>query len=340
MRAIEGSPATSGQRSRSQRPERLKAFAQWRKHSSTSTPIATFGRLPWTSRRSRISASRTMEARPFTRKVSSRPGMRKIIPTCGFSTILLNPSMRLLPGRSGTTRWWSSSTSTKPGASPLGETSQRPDAPEVAISTKGALAMKAREWTFRLARSLSTARSIGAPKMARSSSRDVTVSLNMARSSPWLAAARERLVPNAVRRIGRRAQPLVPVGLVVFIVALEPDHPAVALEGQHVGGDPIEEPPVVGDHHRAAREGQQRVLEGAEGVHVEVVGGLVEQQQVAAALEQGREVHAVALPAREIPHLLLLVGALEVEGGHVGARGHLARAELEQLCAARDLLPH
>ena len=143
-----------------------------------------------------------------------------------------------------------------------------------------------------------------------------------------------------MRGVGRRAEPLVPVGLVVLVVALEPDHPAVALEGQHVGGHPVEEPAVMGDHHRAPREGQQRVLEGAEGIHVEVVGGLVEQQQVAAALQQGGQVHAVALAPREIAHLLLLIGALEVERGHVGARGHLARAELEQLGAARDLLPH
>ena len=125
------------------------------------------------------------------------------------------------------------------------------------------------------------------------------------------------------------AQPLVPVGLVVLVVALEPDHLAVALEGEDVGGDAVEEPAVVADHHRAAGEGQQRLLERAQRVDVEVVGGLVEQQQVAAALEQLGQVDAVALAAREVADLLLLVGALEVERGHVGARGHLALAELE-----------
>jgi hypothetical protein len=89
---------------------------------------------------------------------------------------------------------------------------------------------------------------------------------------------------------------------------------AVALEGEDVGGDAVEEPAVVADDHGAAGEFlEQRVLERAQGVDVEVVGRLVEQQQVAAALEQLGEVHAVALAARQHADLLLLVGALEVE---------------------------
>ncbi len=75
----------------------------------------------------------------------------------------------------------------------------------------------------------------------------------------------------------------VAVLLVGVEVALEPRHLRVALEGQHVGGDTVQEPAVVGDHHRAAGEFQQRVLQRAQRVDVEVVGGLVEQQQVAAA---------------------------------------------------------
>ena len=84
-------------------------------------------------------------------------------------------------------------------------------------------------------------------------------------------------------------------------------HLGVALEGQHVGGDAVQEPAVVGDHDRAAGERQQRVLERAQRVHVEVVGGLVEQQQVAAAAQQLGEVHAVALAAGELADARLLV---------------------------------
>jgi hypothetical protein len=50
------------------------------------------------------------------------------------------------------------------------------------------------------------------------------------------------------------------------------------------------------------------------------------------------QVDAVALAAGEHADLLLLVGALEVEGGDVGAAVDLALAELEVVGAAGDLL--
>ena len=49
--------------------------------------------------------------------------------------------------------------------------------------------------------------------------------------------------------------------------------------------------------------------------------------------------HAVALAARQHADLLLLVGALEVEGAAIGARIDLALAEIEDVVAAGDFLP-
>ena len=54
-----------------------------------------------------------------------------------------------------------------------------------------------------------------------------------------------------------------------------------SLEGERVRRDAVEEPAIVGDHHDAAREGQQRVFESPQGIDVQIVGGLVQQQQVA-----------------------------------------------------------
>jgi hypothetical protein len=88
---------------------------------------------------------------------------------------------------------------------------------------------------------------------------------------------------------------------------------AVALEGQRVRRDAVEEPAIVADDHGAAGEIGQRVFQRAQRVDVEIVGRLVEQQQVGAGLEQLGQVHAVALAAGQRADLLLLVGALEVE---------------------------
>ena len=95
----------------------------------------------------------------------------------------------------------------------------------------------------------------------------------------------------------------------------------------------------MGDHHGAARELQQGILQGAESLHVEVVGGLVQEQEVAALLERERQVEAVALTTGEHPGRLLLVRALEAERGDVGARGHLDLADLDVVQAVGDDLP-
>ena len=101
-----------------------------------------------------------------------------------------------------------------------------------------------------------------------------------------------------MRLIGVGAEASLLVHLVVLEVAFEPLDVAVAFEGQDVGGDAVEEPAVVRDDDRAAGEVEQRLFERAQGVDVEVVGRFVEQQQVAAPLQQLRQVQAVALDRR------------------------------------------
>src|SRR3954453_18157464 len=150
----------------------------------------------------------------------------------------------------------------------------------------------------------------------------------------------ERLVLDAVRFEGLGPARLPHPRGVLRPVAFEPRDLRVPLERKDVRGDAVEEPAVVSDHDRAACEVQQRVLERAQRVHVEIVRRLVEEQHVAAALQHLREVHAVALTARELADRLLLVAASEVEPRRVLARVDLLLAEQDDVLAARDLLPH
>src|SRR6266849_9345286 len=101
----------------------------------------------------------------------------------------------------------------------------------------------------------------------------------------------EFLVLDPVRDGGIDAEPPLLVLLVVLKIALEPFDVALALEGEHVGGDAVEEPAVVADDDGAAGKILQRLLERAQGVDVEVVGGLVEKEQVGARLEHLGEMH-------------------------------------------------
>ena len=103
---------------------------------------------------------------------------------------------------------------------------------------------------------------------------------------------------------------------------------------------PIEEPAVVADDHCTPGKRQQRLFERAQRVDVEVVGRFVQEQQVRAALQQLREMDAIALTARERPDFSLLVPPLEVEPGHIGAGRDGAFAQLDFVAPAGDFFPH
>ena len=91
------------------------------------------------------------------------------------------------------------------------------------------------------------------------------------------------------------AEALAAVLLVFRVGPLEEIYLGVALEGQDVGRDAVQEPAVVRDDHGAAGEVLDTFLQGADGVDVHVVGGLVEQEHVSLVLEGQGQVEAVAL---------------------------------------------
>ena len=57
------------------------------------------------------------------------------------------------------------------------------------------------------------------------------------------------------------------------VATVEPDHLGVALEGEDVRGDAVQEAAVVADAHHTAREVQDRLLERAERIYLEVAEG-------------------------------------------------------------------
>jgi hypothetical protein len=75
-------------------------------------------------------------------------------------------------------------------------------------------------------------------------------------------------------------------------------------------------------------QSEQRLFQRAQRVDVEIVGGLIEEQEIAAALEQLGQVEAIAFATGEDPHLLLLIRAAEVEARRVGPGIHAPLAKL------------
>ena len=123
-------------------------------------------------------------------------------------------------------------------------------------------------------------------------------------------------VLNPMRLIGLLAQSAFTILFIGLVVALEPAHRAIALEGEYVRGDSVQEPAVVTDHHRAAGKVIQGFLQGTERVDIQVVGGLVQQQNIGSLLEHARQLHAVDAAS-------IFQGLFQVGGGLVPEMGDL-----------------
>ena len=102
----------------------------------------------------------------------------------------------------------------------------------------------------------------------------------------------------------------------------------------------VKEPAVVADHYGTAGEVLQAFLQCTQGVDVDIVRGLVEQQHVRLALEREREMQAVTLTAGQHAALLLLVGTGEVKPAQVRACVDLTTAYADELRAVGDGLIH
>src|SRR5258705_3487381 len=156
--------------------------------------------------------------------------------------------------------------------------------------------------------------------------------------------ARQPAVGHPVRTGRFDAESFHLVFLVAAEVALKPEPlglvVVVAFPRQDVRARAVEEPAVVGNHHRAAGEVLQGVLQRAQGFHVEVVGRLVEQDQVAALLEGQRQVEPVAFTTGQHTRRFLLIGTLETERGDVRPRSDLVLADLDVVQLVRYDFPH
>ena len=131
------------------------------------------------------------------------------------------------------------------------------------------------------------------------------------------------------------AQSLGFVHFIVGIAAFKEEHIAVAFEGQNVCADAIEEPAVVADHYGATGEAFEAFFQGTEGVDVDVVGRLVEEEDVALLFQCNGQVQAVALTTGEDAAFLFLVCAREVEAREVGAGIDVATAHAHEFVALR-----
>jgi hypothetical protein len=113
---------------------------------------------------------------------------------------------------------------------------------------------------------------------------------------------------------------------------------APALELEHRGADRLEEPAVVGDEHDGGVDALQVALEPFERRDVQVVGGLVEEQQIGVTGQRAGERRAGQLAAgegREVAVEVLVAEAQPVEGRVDALAPGVAAGVLEPRLRAR-----
>jgi hypothetical protein len=93
----------------------------------------------------------------------------------------------------------------------------------------------------------------------------------------------------------------------------------------------------VGDEEEGARVGPQPLFEPEDGVQIQMVGGLVQEQQVGAAHEGLGQVEAHAPPAGELSHRLLHLFVAETQTVQQPRRAALRREGADGVQAAMDL---
>ena len=115
-------------------------------------------------------------------------------------------------------------------------------------------------------------------------------------------------------------------------------HDAAVFEGHDLVADAVEEVAVVGDADDGAFEDGEGFFQHAEGGEVEVVGGLVENDEVAAVLEDLGEHEAGAFATGEEVDALVDAVVAEEETFEVGAGGDGLVAEEELVAAVGDFV--
>ena len=113
-------------------------------------------------------------------------------------------------------------------------------------------------------------------------------------------------------RLSLFAEPLLPVCFVVGKVPLEPFDMRIALKGEDMRRNSVEKPAVVTNNNRDTAESLNRLLERSKRVDIEVVGRLIENQDICTRLHQLRHVNSVALTTGESPTFICWFSPLKL----------------------------
>ena len=106
---------------------------------------------------------------------------------------------------------------------------------------------------------------------------------------------------------------------IVRVIPGEPDNLTIAFEGENMRRNSIQEPAIVRDHDGGTRKFKQRFFERPQRLDIEIIGGLIEQQEIAACAQHLGEMHPIAFAAGQQADLLLLVLTAKIKATDISA---------------------
>ena len=92
----------------------------------------------------------------------------------------------------------------------------------------------------------------------------------------------------------------MPIRFVSRVITVIEEDFAVAFESQNVRRHTVKEPAIMTDHHHATDKAFHAVFKRTHRVDVDVIGRLIEQDDIGALLQHARQMHAITLSARKI----------------------------------------
>ena len=127
----------------------------------------------------------------------------------------------------------------------------------------------------------------------------------------WDILLSKFLVLEALGLVG--AEAALAVFLVFGVTALEEIDAGIPLECQYMRGYTVQEPTVVRDYHYTSGEILKSFLQSPYGVHIHIVGRLVQQKHIALVLECESQVQPVPFTSGKYAAEFFLICSCKVE---------------------------
>ena len=105
-------------------------------------------------------------------------------------------------------------------------------------------------------------------------------------------------------------------------------------------GNAVQEPTIMADDHDTTSKLQQGILQRSQGLHIQVIGRLIQEEHIGASYQGLGQMQSTPLTAGEGAHSFLLITTIEIKASTIGSAGHFKLTNGQYIESTRDVLPN